>query len=444
MKNQIGRYSKYIRPITFIYDIAIVLVMSFVILPTIISFPYVIYLCAGWFITSWLTKFYEVYRFTKIIEISSKLLKQGVCFTFLVFAYIGIRSIEIANLSILIYIASSLTAILGFKFCIFLGLKYFRSQFSGNNRQVVVIGSDDKAFELIDFFKNNKEYGYQLLDHFKNVNVEQLQVFSESNKIDEIYLSLGYLHQDDLKKVILFTDNYFVNLKYLPTTKVLMTNPSNVQYYGYIPIIPEYKTPLEDYFNRSFKRLFDIVFSLFVIVFILSWLYPIIAMIIKIESKGPVIFKQKRNGLFYKEFDCYKFRSMVVNSQADTQQVVRNDKRITKFGKFLRQSSLDEMPQFFNVLIGNMSVCGPRPHMLKLTKEYEQQVHRYRLRHFIKPGITGMAQTHGYRGEIISQEDIINRVKYDIFYIENWTLLLDVKIIYLTIKNALKGEKNAY
>lgn len=173
-------------------------------------------------------------------------------------------------------------------------------------------------------------------------------------------------------------------------------------------------------------------------------MFPLVALIIKLESKGPVLFKQKRNGLFYKEFECLKFRSMYVNNQADTLQVVKNDKRITTFGRFLRKSSIDEMPQFFNVLMGSMSVCGPRPHMLSLTQVYEKQVHRYKLRHFIKPGITGLAQTHGYRGEIISQEDIVNRVKYDIFYIENWSLMLDLKIIYLTIKNAINGEKKAY
>lgn len=444
MKNQIGRYSKYIRPITFLFDITVVIVMGYAVLRDIFTIYFVLYIALSWVITTWFTKFYEVYRFTKIIEISSKLLKQSICFTLIIFAYLGLKSLDVNQKATYVYLFTTLSIIGFMKFFIFLGLKYFRRHFAGNNRQVVVIGDDLRTEELIEFFNTKKEYGYHLIHHFKAVNIDDLQDFFLQHKIDEIYLSLRNLNQKELKKVIHFTDNFFVNLKYIPTNKDLMTKANTVQYYGYIPIIPEYKTPLEDYFNRSIKRLFDIVFSLVVIVFILSWLYPIVALIIKLESKGPVIFKQKRNGLFYKEFDCYKFRSMVLNDQADTKQVVKNDKRITKFGRFLRRSSIDEMPQFFNVLIGNMSVCGPRPHMIKLTQEYEQQVHRYRLRHFIKPGITGMAQTHGYRGEITSHEDIINRVKYDIFYIENWSLLLDLKIIYLTIKNAIKGEQNAY
>lgn len=444
MKYKLGRYSKYIRPITFMYDLFVVLGGSYILLPDLFSLFFIIYITCGWFVTTWLMKFYEVFRFTKIIEVSNKLLRQFVCFILLIFAYLGLQSISTNNQNVLLYIFTTIVAIGGFKFFIFLGLKYFRRKYSGNNRKILVLGTDNRTQELIDFFKNKKEYGYQLLHHFEMIDLNAIESFIENNKVDEIYLSLSNLRQDDLKDVILLTDNSFINLKYIPTNKDMMTNPNTIQYYGYIPIIPEYKTPLEDYFNRTIKRSFDILFSLLVIICIMSWLYPLVALIIKIESKGPVIFKQKRNGLYYKEFDCYKFRSMVVNEQADTHQVVRNDSRITKFGKFLRKSSIDEMPQFFNVLIGNMSVCGPRPHMLKLTQEYEKQVHRYRLRHFIKPGITGMAQTHGYRGEIISQDDIVNRVKYDIFYIENWSLLLDIKIIYLTIKNAIKGEQNAY
>ena len=135
---------------------------------------------------------------------------------------------------------------------------------------------------------------------------------------------------------------------------------------------------------------------------------------------------------------------MYVNNEAHTIQATKNDKRITKIGKFLRKSSLDEMPQFFNVFLGDMSVCGPRPHMVSMTNQYERVVTKFRLRHYIKPGITGMAQTHGCRGEIENRRDIINRVKYDIFYLENWTLLLDLKIVYLTVKNAVLGDKKAY
>ena len=192
------------------------------------------------------------------------------------------------------------------------------------------------------------------------------------------------------------------------------------------------------------KRAFDILFSSIVIVFVLSWLTPLIAILIKLESKGPVFFKQSRNGFNYKEFDCYKFRSMMPNEDAHLYQATRGDIRVTKVGKFIRKTSIDELPQFFNVLFGDMSVVGPRPHMVSHTDMYAKKIDKFMVRHFVKPGITGLAQVSGFRGEVESDIDIIGRVKYDIFYIENWSLLLDLKIIAQTFVNAVKGEDKAY
>ena len=214
--------------------------------------------------------------------------------------------------------------------------------------------------------------------------------------------------------------------------------------YDTIPILSLRKVPLKDNINKFFKRLFDIIISLMVIVFILSWLTPILALLIKSQSKGPVFFRQIRNGINYKEFYCYKFRSMVVNNDADKTQATRHDVRVTPLGKLLRKSSLDEMPQFINVLFGEMSVVGPRPHMTKENNKYNSTVQKYMLRHVIKPGITGYAQVNGFRGEVENESDIINRVKCDIYYLENWSLLLDVKIMFKTIINSIVGEDKAY
>ncbi|MDT8348068.1 MAG: sugar transferase, partial [Flavobacteriaceae bacterium] len=180
------------------------------------------------------------------------------------------------------------------------------------------------------------------------------------------------------------------------------------------------------------------------IVGILSWLTPIIALLIKLESRGPVFFKQKRNGLDYQEFDCYKFRSMTPNPLADLEQVTRGDQRVTKLGKFLRKTSVDELPQFFNVLLGDMSVVGPRPHMVSHADMYARRIDKFMVRHFVKPGITGLAQVNGFRGEVESDSDIIGRVRYDIFYLENWSLLMDIRIILQTLVNIFKGEDKAY
>jgi len=189
---------------------------------------------------------------------------------------------------------------------------------------------------------------------------------------------------------------------------------------------------------------FDIIFSLIVIVFILSWLTPILFILIKLESKGSLFFKQEREGLNGQRFYCYKFRSMKRNKLENVIQTSRNDDRITKIGSFIRRTSIDELPQFINAFLGSMSVVGPRPHMISQGDKFKKIVDKYAVRHFVKPGVTGLAQIKGFRGEITKTSDIQNRVKYDVFYIENWSLLHDIKIIVLTILNAVKGEENAF
>jgi putative colanic acid biosynthesis UDP-glucose lipid carrier transferase len=268
--------------------------------------------------------------------------------------------------------------------------------------------------------------------------------FILTNSIDEIYCSISELNDEQMKSLIDFADNNLKVLKFLPDNKEIYTKKMNYDYYGYLPILSLRSIPIDDPINQIIKRVFDIALSIFVLVFILTWLTPILAILIQLESKGPVFFKQKRNGLDYKEFSCYKFRSMKPNPTAHIHQVTRGDTRITKVGKFIRKTSIDELPQFINVLFGDMSVVGPRPHMVSHTEMYAERIDKFMVRHFVKPGITGLAQVSGFRGEVETDDDIINRVKYDIFYVENWSLLLDIKILLLTIKNTAKGEDKAY
>lgn len=195
---------------------------------------------------------------------------------------------------------------------------------------------------------------------------------------------------------------------------------------------------------KFFKRSFDILFSLFVILFVFSWLLPIVAVLIKLESKGPVFFVQLRTGRNNAHFKCYKFRSMRINHDADKKQAARNDHRVTRVGALLRKTSLDELPQFFNVLIGDMSIVGPRPHMISHTEEYSQLTDKFTARHTLKPGITGWAQICGLRGGISDNEAMLKRVDADVWYLKNWSFQLDLKIIFLTFWITLKGDKNAY
>jgi len=191
--------------------------------------------------------------------------------------------------------------------------------------------------------------------------------------------------------------------------------------------------PLKYIFNAILKRAFDIVFSGFVIVFFLSWMYPLFALIIKLQTRGPAVYKQTREGKDGVHFLCFKFRTMYLNKESDYSWTKVNDPRVTRFGVFLRRTSLDEFPQFLNVLLGQMSIVGPRPHPLKLNDLYRDRIEKFHLRHKTRPGITGLAQMKGFRGSITKYHQINSRVKLDRFYIQNWTFLLDLKIILLTI-----------
>ena len=274
--------------------------------------------------------------------------------------------------------------------------------------------------------------------------MEDVMTFVKEEEIDEIYASIGELSNEDLVKLVDFVDNNLKVLKFLPDNKEIYSKRLDFTYYGVLPILSLRKIPMDEPFNKFIKRSFDIILSIFVIVCILSWLTPLLGLIIKLESKGPVFFKQKRNGLDYKEFYCYKFRSMKPNPLADLEQISKDDERVTRVGRIIRKTSMDELPQFINVLKGDMSVVGPRPHMVSHTHMYAGRIDKFMVRHFIKPGITGLAQVSGFRGEVETESDIINRVKYDIFYLENWSLFLDIKIVFQTIYNALRGEEKAY
>lgn len=447
MQRKIGRYSKYLRPITITFDLIVLVIFGIWLLPDSFQGTYFyFYLAFSWIVISITTKFYQVYRFTKLIQIAQKVIKQYFLFALNIFALNGLFSLTNEYNVVGYYLLGTAVVVALAKYLIFWLLKLFRKYYKGNLRRIVIIGHDDLTANFIKFVTGNDDYGYKLFGSFSLVDTspDDIITFCVENDIDEIYLSLEKANTKQVTVFIDYVDNNLKLLKFLPSKKDLLSANLKVDYYGVIPVMASRTTPLNDPLNYFIKRLFDIVFSSLVIILIMSWLTPLIAILIRLESKGPIFFKQKRNGLDYEEFNCYKFRSMFVNENADIDEAVKNDPRITKVGAFIRRTSIDEMPQFFNVFVGTMSVVGPRPHMLNFTEKYAVKVNKFKARHFIKPGITGMAQTHGYRGEIENDTDIINRIKYDIFYMESWSLLLDLKIIYLTVKNAIKGEKKAY
>ena len=331
---------------------------------------------------------------------------------------------------------------------------YFKEK--GLLKRVLIIGYNSTSKKLVSYFEqediNTEILGFaeneQNVNELSNYpiisNIDLAVEVAKQHYVDEIYSTITPEQNPKLYQLIHQADHECIRFRIVPDFSVFIQGPFYVSYFNDMPILTLRSEPLDDLNNRHIKRGFDILISLLVVVLILSWLAPLICILILIESRGMPFFSQLRTGKNKKSFPCYKFRSMYVNKESDLKQATKNDNRITKVGRVLRRTSLDEFPQFINVLIGNMSIVGPRPHMVKHTDDYSKIVNQYMVRHFSKPGITGWAQIHGYRGEINDLVQIRNRIQYDIWYMENWSLLLDVKIMFLTVFNILKGEEKAY
>jgi Undecaprenyl-phosphate glucose phosphotransferase len=293
--------------------------------------------------------------------------------------------------------------------------------------------------QLTDYLLKHPEYGYHVKKIIRISPGSQHQVndIIKSQcvelEIHEVFYPISMVNYDALADLIHFAEENLIRVRLMADFRWVNFTDLEIEHIGELPVIKLHTTPLDNWNNQLVKRIFDILFSIAVIVSLLSWLLPILAISIKLDSRGPVFFRQKRTGRDNRTFWCYKLRTMKVNQDSDSKQATRNDDRITRTGRFLRNTSLDELPQFFNVLLGDMSVVGPRPHMLKHTTEFNAEVDRFMERHKIMPGITGLAQSKGYRGETDDFEKLKNRVKFDLFYVNNWSFMLDLKIIYDTL-----------
>lgn len=328
---------------------------------------------------------------------------------------------------------------------IYFSIKYFRS-LGANYRNVMFLGDNDSTEILKNIFKNRKDYGYKIFEYNSlDINTGELVDFWKSNGIHTLFLSTENSYSEDVEsKIFKLAEDNKVHISLIPS----ITQSDFFLYdLGYIqtqPVLNQARYPLDYYSNFLMKRTFDIAFSIIVLIFICSWVFPIIAILIKTTSKGPVFFLQKRYGFHEEVFDCVKFRTMVVNDESTTQTTKENDARITRIGKFLRKTSLDELPQFLNVLKGEMSVVGPRPHMLAVDNYYKPKIGRYSLRSMVNPGITGLAQVNGLRGDSGDVEvEMKKRILADAFYVRNWSFVLDLVIILKTVLLVIGGDKNA-
>ncbi|NHF61377.1 exopolysaccharide biosynthesis polyprenyl glycosylphosphotransferase [Flavobacteriaceae bacterium TP-CH-4] len=447
------RNSDLIIPISILVHLGIINGVLYLLTPeTYLNGSRILFYNLSWLLTTYFTNYYPTARKEKFITNIHKVFQIYLIFGLSYFAVFGISGRLYESLEYQFFVLLLIFLCLFWYRVLFFWIRGKYRKRGGNFVNVVVVGRDPSLKKIRKVF-DEPGLGYRYKGYFDDRPsksptylgpvIDCFKYILENN-VNEIYCVASKFNSPELKNLINFADNNLLRFKVILDNKDIFSRAMSIESYEKIPVLNLRKVPLDTEYARIIKRTFDIVFSSLVIVFVLSWLTPILFALIKLESPGKLYFKQKRHGLKRKTFWCYKFRSMTTNTDANNKMATKNDARVTKIGKFLRKTSIDELPQFFNVFMGDMSVIGPRPHMELHTWNYETSVDKYLVRHFVKPGITGLAQIKGYRGEIVKPADILNRTRLDIFYVEKWNLALDFYILFLTVFNVVRGEAKAY
>ena len=314
-----------------------------------------------------------------------------------------------------------------------------------NKIHVVIVGDNENARNLEQTLSGSAEYAdYKLVATFGE-DLPAVEEYLRSNKVHQLYCSINPAIKGDIvNSIIRICENLFIDFYYVPNMDGYLHRSMTFSQLGPMTVVKLREEPLSNPVNAAVKRVFDIIVSLLFLIIVYPFVWLFVAIGTSISSPGPILFKQKRTGYKGKPFTMYKFRSMKVNADADKLQATADDPRKTRFGNFLRKTSIDELPQMINVLKGDMSLIGPRPHMEFHTEMYTKLVDEYLVRHMVKPGLTGWAQVNGCRGETQTTEMMADRVRHDIWYIENWSLGLDIRIFFMTIAQILGGDKQAY
>jgi putative colanic acid biosynthesis UDP-glucose lipid carrier transferase len=459
--------NRYINLFRFIFVCADLVALSLVHIWLILNFkgvptdndrPYGLLFLVGnmvWLISAYGVGLYAEDSHSDVYHFIKKTIKAFIIFVTCILIFVFLYHYPYSRLFILINFSGFFFFLILTR--IFMILVFYSLNKSNQvSKRIVIVGYNEVAKRFAERFTIARRHfrvdGYfedpDLISELTKLpiigNIDECIDYAISHNIHEIYSTISPEKNIRIYEMAKEAEKSLIRFKFIPDFKLYVNRETYIEYQDNFPILSLRPEPLEDLGNSAKKRLFDIVFSLLVIVFILSWLIPILAILIKLTSRGDIFFKQVRSGKNNVQFTCYKLRTMTKNNEANTRQVTQNDSRITPLGRFFRKTNLDELPQFVNVLLGNMSVIGPRPHMLAHTNIYSKALSEYMIRHFLKPGITGWAQVNGCRGEIKGEDQLRSRIEHDIWYRENWSIWLDLKIIWLTIYNTLKGDKNAY
>jgi len=461
------RLSRYFKPILFILDVCVL--NSAYVLSVCLKYNAIEYIWTNevksffllanaiWFLLIISHNSYKLERIEPILKSLNRVFVLLMMYAGILILFLFLFEFpRISNGCIISFFVIFSSGMFLYRYAFLKMIKFIRSR-GYNFRKVLIFGANKFGHQLASALGNDASLGFKVIgffDVYRNNyplqapfygGMNQLTSYLEVETADELYVCKDHISAELMSSLISLCEKYMVRIKFVPNFQQFTQSKSiDFDFYDNIPVIKRRKEPLENPFLQVFKRLFDILFSLAVILLVFPWLFPMIILAIKSNSPGPIFFRQQRSGEGNISFTCLKFRTMHVNDTADSQQAKKEDSRITSIGLILRKTNLDEFPQFFNVLAGSMSIVGPRPHMLKHTEQYSALLSNYLVRHYSKPGITGWAQVNGYRGETKELIDMKKRVEYDIYYIENWNFLLDLKIIFLTVYNMSKGEEKAF
>jgi len=380
----------------------------------------------------------------------SKIIKNQLAFLLIhllvIFSLISFLNKHYEFFQIVIFYFSFSILFFGYRVIFYYTRKLFVKETTFTN--YIIVGRNDLSYQVRKFYLANPQIRHQFLGYVdfdqSKFPFEEVRKICVERDVNEIICCTSGVSNESIQQLIQFGLDSLIKVRLMFSH--LDSSPQNILFdrYDNLPGVNRSGVAIDESSNQLLKRIFDLIFSSVFFATVLSWFIPIIALLIKLDSKGPVFFIQQRNGEGNKPFDCIKFRTMLVNRDADTKQATKDDSRVTKLGSFLRKSSIDELPQFINILKGDMSLIGPRPHPIKLNEKFEPLIANIMSRHYIKPGITGLAQCMGYRGETQTLADMENRVRLDRYYIENWTFWLDIKIIFLTVVSLIRGSDKAY
>jgi putative colanic acid biosynthesis UDP-glucose lipid carrier transferase len=414
----------------------------------------------SWYVFSRATGLYDEFRSrSRVFEIQA-VFKNCVVLFFVAIIFIFVFRIEpIDRFFVFSFLSISLIGLVIWKSAFTMLLHHLRRR-GKNLRFILLVGFSNTSLKFMDNLIEHPFLGYRIVgliddvDHSTDIctsylgTLQDLGTVLQNEHVDEVIVAFDAAEEAKITSIVEICEQFPVMVRLIPGYHNFLGSRCSVSLFRDFPVITVRRNPLDEMQWRFVKRSFDIVFSICFLVLIASWLFPLLAILIKLGSPGPVFFKQERWGKKNKRIICYKFRSMIKEKTGEKQetfkQAVQSDPRITRIGSILRKTNMDELPQFLNVLLGEMSVVGPRPHPTPLNIQSSSEIDRYLLRHLVKPGITGWAQIHGYRGNTQDQELMQKRVHHDIWYIENWAFTLDLNIIMLTVLNMIKGEENAY